>query len=144
MGRLFVRLGFPVQKLHALRHGFASWNLVRYFMLTDRNLLQDVRHGRFEPGLDGRHAWFGDASLADFAEVIGGANGRHAFDSGQGIVPSATDLAMLSKLLGHANRFTTLENYTNSIGWISHYYLRKHEAEILGGRRARRSYGRRG
>jgi len=134
IGRLLRRREFSVWKMHALRHGFASWQLVRYCMLVDLSLRQAVRDGSFHPDLDGVHAWFSNSALADLAEVFGGIQWRGIIESGDACLPNATDLVVLSRLLGHANRFTTLENYTNSLGWISRYYLHRREDVILDGK----------
>ena len=131
MSRLLTKNNSSIQKMHALRHGFASWQLVRYYMLVDHQLRHDVRVGRFHLNLDGRHEWFNDCMLADFAELIGGVRWRIDFDHKGYCVAGATDLLMISKLLGHANRFTTLENYTNTLGWITRYYLLKREDKII-------------
>ncbi|RMH47500.1 MAG: hypothetical protein D6694_01880 [Gammaproteobacteria bacterium] len=139
IGRLLVGAGCRAQKMHALRHGFASWQLVRYFMLVDERFRTDARVGRFNLDLDGRHAWFQDDMLSDLAEVIGGVQWRIQYEMGGSCVGSATDMIMISKLLGHSNRFTTLENYTNSLGWVCRYYLQRREARILSMSNPRRS-----
>jgi integrase len=132
IGRLLRQEDFTVRKMHALRHGFASWQLIRYLMLVDRQFRQDVRVGRFHLDLDGRHEWFSDSMLADLAEVFGGILWRNRLEEGGSCIGNATDLVVLSKLLGHANRFTTLENYTNSLGWICRYFLRRREMTLMG------------
>jgi len=129
--RLLESRNARVQKMHALRHAFASWQFVRYFMITDRQFRKDVRVGRFHLDLDARHSWFGQPMLADFAEVCGGSQWRWELDEYGECQAKATDMMILSKLMGHANRFTTLENYANSIGWVCRYYLRRREASFL-------------
>jgi len=131
IGRLLRKHNFSVRKMHALRHGFASWQLVRYFMLVDRQFRVDVIAGDFHAGLDIKHEWFSDSSLADLAEVFGGIQWRERLETGGICLGNATDLVILSKLLGHANRFTTLENYTNSLGWLCRYFLRRREKIIM-------------
>jgi len=132
IGRLLVRCNSSVRKMHGLRHGFASWNLFRYFMLVDNQFRRDVQTGRFMSDIVGRHPLFGDRSLANFSEVIGGAPWRYSFKVNGECVSCATDFIILSKLLGHANRFTTLEHYCNSLGWVVHYFLLRREAIITG------------
>jgi len=131
VGRLLVKNESRVKKMHALRHGFASWQLVRYYMLVDHHLRDDVRVGRFNLDLDGRHEWFQDEMLGNFAELMGGIRWRMDYENKGNCTALATDLIMISKLLGHASRFTTLENYTNTIGWLCRYYLQKREAMIM-------------
>jgi len=132
IARLLAKNSCRIQKMHALRHGFASWNLVRYYMLVDMQFRGDVRVGRFNLDLDGRHEWFSDVSLANFAEVVGGMPWRINIENGGKCISCATDFIMLSKLLGHMNRFTTLENYTNTLGWVIHYFLLRREIKITG------------
>jgi len=60
--------------------------------------------------------------LADVEEVMGGAVWRNECESCGRCHGNATDMILISKLMGHANRFTTLENYTNTLGWISRYF----------------------
>ncbi|WP_176958136.1 tyrosine-type recombinase/integrase [Mariprofundus sp. KV] len=132
VGRLLKSKDARVQKMHGLRHGFASWQLVRYYMLVDKQFRKDTRVGRLSIDLDGRHPWFEDQMLAQFAEVMGGASWRHSYEEDGHCYGNATDMILISKLLGHASRFTSLENYTNTLGWISRYYLRRREHHITG------------
>ena len=69
--------------------------------------------------------------LGDFAELIGGVRWRMDYENKGSCTAVATDLIMISKLLGHASRFTTLENYTNTIGWLCRYFLQKREAKLM-------------
>jgi len=70
--------------------------------------------------------------LANYAEVMGGAPWRLAFDEKGKSYGNATDMILISKLMGHSSRFTTLESYTNTLGWVSHYYLKRREAKLVG------------
>jgi len=130
--RLLTTNGARVQKMHALRHGFASWQLVRYYMLVDKQFRLDIRSGSFCIGIDSRHTWFGDEMLTSFSEAMGGVPWISAFEQTSECRSNATDMMLISKLMGHASRFTTLENYTNTIGWISRYYLRRREHKLIG------------
>jgi len=69
--------------------------------------------------------------LAQFAEVMGGISWRCSFEEEGRCHGNATDMILISKLMGHASRFTTLENYTNTIGWVSRYYLRRREKKMI-------------
>jgi|GEM_PF-6062287 len=131
VGRLLKASGARVKKMHGLRHGFASWQFVRYFMLVDKRFREDLRVGRFHLDLDGRHPWFGDQMLAQFAEVMGGILWRCSFEEEGRCHGNATDMILISKQMGHASRFTTLENYTNTLGWVSRYYLRRREQKLI-------------
>lgn len=131
-GRLLVRMNSRVQKMHALRHGFASWQLVRYFMIVEKQFSGYVKLGYFHSELDISHEWFDDIMLANFAEVIGGIQGKINYEGHGSCVSCATGMIMISKLLGHTNRFTTLENYTNTLGWIIYFFLRMREARLTG------------
>jgi len=132
VGRLLSAKGARVQKMHGLRHGFSSWQFVRYFMLIDKQFREDVRVGRFHLEVDGGHPWFGDLMLANYAEVMGGASWCFSFERDGRCCGNATDMILISKLMGHASRFTTLESYTNTLGWVSHYYLKRREAKLVG------------
>jgi integrase len=132
VGRFLSAKNARVKKMHGLRHGFASWQLVRYFMLIDKQFRRDARMGGFHLELDGRHLWFGDSMLADFAESLGGASWYYSFKDDGRCIGNATDMILISKLMGHASRFTTLENYTNTLGWITRYYLQRREARLIG------------
>jgi len=125
IGRLLKRNGCRVQKMHALRHGFASWQLVRYYMLVDPEFKAFMMDGRIHHDIDASHCWFSQEMLAQFAEVIGGIPWRAHFLEHGRCLSTSTDLVPISKLLGHVNRFTTLENYTNSLGWLNCYYLNR-------------------
>ncbi len=98
IGRLLVRVNSRVQKMHALRHGFASWQLVRYFMLVDSEFRADVRARVFHSEVEGEHSWFNDESLADLAEVFGGIQWRIGYEKQGGCSGNATDAILISKL----------------------------------------------
>lgn len=132
VGRALKKHGCRIQKMHALRHGFASWLLVRYFMLVDDKFREGVCSGLFHPETDTKHPLFSKEMLAWYAEILGGATWVHDFTVGN-CHATSSDMVLISKLLGHINRFTTLENYTNTLGWITHFYLYQREQKIIKG-----------
>lgn len=122
-------------KMHALRHAFASWQLVRYFMLIDPELKVAFLEGEVCPdACDTSHVWFQDDSLADFALIIGGMRWYNDFKQNGVCIGRSIDMVYISKLLGHSSRFTTLENYCNSLPWIQRYYMNRREARIINAR----------
>jgi len=131
VGRALKRHECRVQKMHALRHGFASWQLVRYFMLVDDQFRKDVAEGVFHIEIDANHPWFSKNMLGWFAELLGGVSWVQNLSESH-CHATSTDMIIISKLLGHVNRFTTLENYSNSLGWITRYYLNRRSGLISG------------
>lgn len=132
VGRALKKHGCRIQKMHALRHGFASWLLVRYFMLVDDKFRENVCSGLFHPEIDIKHPIFSTEMLAWYAEILGGAPWVHDFTIGN-CHATSSDMVLISKLLGHLNRFTTLENYTNTLGWIIRFYLQQREQKMIKG-----------
>lgn len=61
--------------------------------------------------------------MEKLALIIGGMPWLSSWRQHRQCQATSTDLVPISKLLGHASRFTTVENYFNSITWIQRYYL---------------------
>jgi len=123
VGRMLVNKEATVQKLHGLRHGFASIQLFRYFMLTDSKFCSDFMAGKVVAGLDPNAHLFRDEMMEKMALIIGGMPWLSAWRKKHHCPSTSTDLIPISKLLGHASRFTTIENYFNSTTWIQRYFL---------------------
>ncbi len=123
VGRLLVSKGATVQKLHGLRHGFASLQLLRYFMLVDSKFCNDFLSGEVVHDLDPGAHLFQEEMMEKLALIIGGMPWLSSWRQHRQCQATSTDLVPISKLLGHASRFTTIENYFNSITWIQRYYL---------------------
>lgn len=123
VGRMLIKKDATVQKLHGLRHGFASVQLFRYFMLSDSKFYADFMAGKVVAGLDPSAHLFRDEMMEKMALIIGGMPWLSAWRQKRQCPGTSTDLIPISKLLGHASRFTTIENYFNSTTWIQRYYL---------------------
>lgn len=130
LARSMEKFNLRSTKMHALRHGFASWQLVRYFMLTDSEFKEAFRRGEVCPRECHDHPWFQDESLANFALIIGGIRWYNQFKEIGACVGRSIDIVPISKILGHNSRFTTLENYCNSLPWIQRHYLNRRLARI--------------
>jgi integrase len=135
IGRSMKKHGLRVSKMHALRHGFASLQLIRYFMLVDPKFSRSFYKGDVCPsGCDPTHSWFQKDSLANFALVVGGMRWYNDYSQKGACIGRSIDMVPISKLLGHSNRFTSLENYMNSLQWIQRYYMNQRETRIINAR----------
>lgn len=119
-----------VSGIHALRHGFASWGLVRYFMLVDPDFYSKAMDGEICEGISRSHPMFSNDTLKRLARVFGGSPWEYAWVNMQCCPGLPTDMAVIAMLLGHTNRFTPIENYFNSMEWIVRHYLRERSMRI--------------
>lgn len=112
--------------IHGLRHGFASWLLIRYYVLQQPQIL--TMKGRNNNSLipDFDHAIFAKSSQYNLVRVF---NGRVAADSylenPTSFLSKPEHFAYISRLIGHATRATTAKTYIHSMEWLAFYYLKK-------------------
>lgn len=131
--KLFKKQQEFKSSLHRLRHDFASWSLVRYYMITDGDFRSAAMNGQLVDSFPSSHPLFSEPELSKFAMAIGGIDWRNQLRDNGFCHGRPDDMVYLSRFLGHINRFTTLENYTNSLSWIQHYYLEKRLKRIKRG-----------
>jgi len=125
VARILVNNNVSVCGIHALRHGFASWALIRYFMLIDPDFRSSAMVGDVCGALDPSEPIFCDDSLRKLARVFGGAVWENAWLNYKCCPGIPTDITIIAMLLGHTNRFTPIGNYFNSIEWLVRYYMRE-------------------
>lgn len=110
IGRLMKKvLGFG--SAHTLRHGFATWFLVRTDLLL-HGLPENLTTSEFS------HVVFGPQAMAQFSFVIFGKP-LDALPRGAKALPRP--LHILSMLIGHACPEITLSIYAHSLDWV--YFL---------------------
>ena len=119
-----------VKSIHALRHGFASWTLIRYFMLTDPLFCCAVKEGQVISDVREECSIFSNESLQSLARTLGGSVWESSWLSDNICLGIPTDIAKISALLGHTNRYTPIENYFNSMEWIIRYYVYERVQEV--------------
>lgn len=112
-----------VQKLHGLRHGFASIQLIRYFMLVDSEFRSLFLSGNIVAGIDPSAPIFSDDMMEKLAITIGGMPWVSSLRKDGNCISVSTDLVPISKIMGHASRITTIENYYNALTFIQRHYL---------------------
>jgi len=125
ISRLLAQDNISVHSIHALRHGFASWTLIRYFMLVDPVFCTAVREGKVVAGVDSASPLFSNESLQDLARTMGGTVWEKSWLNSQCCLGAPTDITQISSLMGHTNRYTPIENYFNSMESITRYYLKE-------------------
>jgi len=123
VSRVLINNNVSVRGIHALRHGFASWALIRYFMLIDPDFRLSAMAGNVCDKINPSQPIFSDISLKRLARVFGGAVWEDAWSNTRICPGIPTDIAIIAMLLGHTNRFTPIENYFNSIEWLVRYYM---------------------
>ena len=121
-----------VAGIHAMRHGCASWLLIRYFMLVDPNFYSKALEGNICEGISHSHPMFSNDTFAKLARVFGGSPWEYAWVNMKCCPGVPTDMAVIAMLLGHTNRFTPIENYFNSMEWVVRHYLRERNMRIAG------------
>jgi integrase len=120
---------FPHERnisLHSLRHGFASWLLIRYFILTEPEML----NARFENGEsiipNPKHEVFSKNSNKNFVRVFNGRNDCILYvNNPRSFLAKPEHFSYISRLIGHATRQTTARTYVHSMEWLVYYYLEK-------------------
>lgn len=118
--------------IHTLRHGFASWILIRYFALHEPELLKT----EFPDGNllipDADHDVFSKGEQKKLVRVFNGrvAGEKYAGDASS-FFPKPEHFAHISRLIGHATRDTTARTYVHSMEWIAYYYLCKLRSEAI-------------
>ncbi|MDT8376069.1 MAG: site-specific integrase [Mariprofundaceae bacterium] len=112
--------------IHTLRHGFASWLLIRYFALHEQDLLTST-HANGKPIIpDANHEVFSHAEQKKLVRVFNGRSAGEAFEGDPSSFLSKPEhFAYISKLIGHATRDTTARTYVHSMEWLAYYYLNK-------------------
>ncbi len=116
--------------LHAFRHGFASWLLVRYFALIEPDLITTL-DPTGQPWIpDAGHRIFHPSEQKKLVRVFNGrvAGERYAQDP-TSFISKPEHFAMISRMIGHATRDTTARTYIHSMPWISRYYLHRLSAQ---------------
>lgn len=119
-----------VTGIHALRHGFASWLLIRYSMLVDPDFYSRAMEGNICEGISHSHPMFSNDTFVKLARVFGGSPWEYAWVNMKCCPGVPTDMAVIAMLLGHTNRFTPIENYFNSMEWVVRHYLRERNMRI--------------
>jgi len=118
--------------IHTLRHGFASWLLVRYFVLHEPALLIAANQGgsTYIPDVD--HIVFSATEQKKLVRVFNGrvAGEKYAEDP-TSFLSKPEHFAYISRLIGHATRDTTARTYVHSMEWIAYYYLDKLKSEAI-------------
>lgn len=112
--------------IHTLRHGFASWLLIRYFALHEPGLLEAI-HSNGAPIIpDASHEVFSKAEQKKLVRVFNGRLAGEQFESNpESFLSKPEHFAYISKLIGHATRDTTARTYVHSMEWIAMYYIKK-------------------
>jgi len=110
--------------IHTLRHGFASWLLIRYFALHEPELLL-ATHSNGAPIIpDAGHDVFSMTEQKKLVRVFNGRVAGEQFANNPGFFISKPEhFAYISKLIGHATRDTTARTYIHSMDWIAQYYI---------------------
>jgi len=112
--------------IHTLRHGFASWLLIRYFVLHEPELLQATYANGVPIIPDSNHEIFSDTEQKKLVRVFNGRSAGDMFELNLGFFLSKPEhFAYISKLIGHASRGTTARTYVHSMEWIAYYYISK-------------------
>jgi len=109
MGQNFV--------FHSLRHSFASWLLIRWYASRYPDFVLSLA--------EGNHSVFGDEEQVRLTQL---------FASGQvGIIPNhhASDLVVLSKLIGHSGQETLFSTYIHSFH-IIHEHAMNRVSKVFG------------
>ncbi len=109
--------------LHMLRHSFASIQFLKYNMLIDPNFKEYLVKAIptiSEEVLQGH-------LMKQMAFVFGGSKWERDYENNGRCQPSPTDMCILSQLMGHAGRYTTIENYCNSFFWLQRYWILRKE-----------------
>ena len=130
VSRLLEKNNVSVTSIHALRHGFASWTLVRYFMLVDPSFCAAIKAGKVIVGTDESDNLFSDNSLQDLARTLGGIAWEHSWLNDRVCLGSPSDISKIAALLGHTNRYTPIQNYFNSMEWITKFYMTERNKKI--------------
>jgi hypothetical protein len=114
--RLFEEIGIHNMRFQHLRHGFANWFLLRWFIAF---------HGEFIPDdlpiLE--NEFFNEPYVSRFRNLFLGMNAK----KGQEVFTHA--LAVLARLIGHGGPIVTLKNYIHTGDWI--FYLLSKRMEVL-------------
>ena len=110
--------------IHSLRHGFASWLLVRYMALCDPAMLGTEGENGAPLIPDADHKIFSRHELRKLVRVF---NGRVAGERFQGdpdsFLPKPEHFRMISEMIGHATRDTTARTYIHSMPWIANHFI---------------------
>jgi len=118
--------------LHSLRHGFASWLLIRYFVLIERGFLD----AKFENGesmiANPGHDVFSNKSNINLVRVFNGRADCLLFaEDPKSFLTKPEHFSYISRLIGHATRQTTARTYVHSMEWLSYYYLDKLKSDLI-------------
>jgi len=130
IARMLATQKISISGIHSLRHGFASWVLMRYFMMVDPGFYSSVLTGDVCGFVDHSAPIFTDTSFIKLARTFGGAVWEHDWMTVKCCPGKPTDIAVIAMLLGHTNRFTPTENYFNSMEWVVRHYLNQRYARI--------------
>jgi len=119
----------PVERsmsIHTLRHGFASWLLIRYFALHEPELLTATHANGIPIIPDEEHEVFSKEEQKKLVRVFNGRLAGEQFESDpDSFLSKPEHFAYISKLIGHATRDTTARTYIHSMEWIATYYLNR-------------------
>lgn len=122
-----ISQAFPKDRdmsIHTLRHGFASWLLIRYFSLHEPDMLKASRENGSPIIPDADHIIFSKPEQKKLVRVFNGRVAGERFDQNPSSFLSKPEhFAYISKLIGHATRGTTARTYIHSMEWIAYYYL---------------------
>jgi len=110
--------------IHTLRHGFASWLLIRYFALHEPDLLM-ANHSNGDPIIpDANHEVFSKTEQKKLVRVFNGRLAGEQYETDpDSFLSKPEHFAYISKLIGHATRDTTARTYVHSMEWIAAHYL---------------------
>ncbi len=114
--------------IHSLRHGFASWLLIRYFILVDREIL----HAKCENGAplipNADHPIFSTSELKSVVRVFNGRVGGECYaQDPSSFLSKPEHFSMISRMIGHATRETTAQTYVHSMPWLADYFINRHK-----------------
>jgi|GEM_PF-3361755 len=110
--------------IHSFRHGFASWLLVRYMILSYPAMLEKDRRGMelFIPNTD--HLLFSQKERTKLVRVFNGRIAGEEFNNAPNSFQSRPEhFRMISEMIGHATRDTTARTYIHSMLWIANYFI---------------------
>jgi site-specific recombinase XerD len=116
VGRLFESIGIKNMRFHYLRHAFANWFLMRWFVAFHADYVPTDL-----PFME--NELFRDPYITKLKRLILGMNNK----TGQDTFTYA--LAVLARLIGHGGPLVTMKNYIHCGDWL--FYLLSKGSETM-------------